>query len=237
MNNEQKTSELNNDVKPTNDKSSSDVKKQSNDINMIIIYFIGLIACVGIFVVSIKLFGDKTISFSKEENKVSESSTTKKYEDTKKDVFIQIAKSYISEVNLSVLINDLKCSNDDVTWIDINKTPLGENNIYYFMVDTGSISNGDVIKEKAQEDTASFYGGKSPFSNNNMIGYVLWTRNSNSKSDNVYKIKLVDEDRNGLKEATLESDLKGDLVLIGKANFEDKPKKEKGNTYYRCILE
>ena len=57
MNNQEVNKIENNEINTNN---------KSNDNSKIIIYFVCLIACISIFVVSIKLFGDKTISFSKE---------------------------------------------------------------------------------------------------------------------------------------------------------------------------
>jgi len=211
----------------------------SDDNKKIIIYFIGLILCISVFVVSIKLFGNETISFSKEKNSEEKDKSSYSYEDSKKGFFADIAKVYINAVRNGMLAAEFKCSSDENKWEEIDYFLPDDKKRYYFMIDTGNAYNKDKIKQSAQINTSMLLesGGKSPFERGDLIGYVMWeTVKVDGKINRTYKIKLVDEDRNGLKDATLENDLSKKLIVIGSANYEDKPRKDIGYTYYRCIF-
>lgn len=228
MNNQEVNKIENNEINTNN---------KSNDNSKIIIYFVCLIACISIFVVSIKLFGDKTISFSKNEEKNSGEKTNYSIEDARKESFSNLAKSYIYSVRNAVLAEELKCFSDASGWINVEDTVASDKNIYYFMVDSGEIYNDDKIKEQAQKSTYSLmdYYLKSPFENNPIIGYVLWTKVKTDKITYDYSIKIVDADKNGLNDVYAEKELGKDKVVVGKAKYEDKPKEKSGYNYYRCI--
>ena len=213
-------------------------KVQSNRYIEIIIYFVALIFFISIFVVSIKLFGDKTISFSGDD-KSETTSVGNDSNENRKMIFVDVAKSYVNATRNAMLAAELKCTKDEINWVDVENAPYGSKNIYYFMLDTGSISNNDAVKRNAQVSTYELLesGGKSPFNATDIIGYVTWIRTKNDGSlKTSYQIKIVDENKNGFKDPVSENNLKEDLVLLGKANYEDKPKEKKGYTYYRCIF-
>ena len=139
-------------------------------------------------------------------------------ENSRRDTFADVAKTYINSVRNSVLADELVCGGKSVAAAGDGK--------YFLKIDSSSdTSDSNEIMEQ---------GGKSSWSNANVEGYVLWdvktsyrntttttneeenqeeqqnTENNDDKEQVVkttYSILLVDEGRHGIASALKENQI------------------------------
>ncbi len=98
---------------------------------------------------------------------------TRTIENSRRDTFVNVAKSYINAVREAVLAEQLTCgSNTNVASADCS------NGCFVYIN-----SDKDATKDLMEQ------GGRSPWGNSNVIGYVRWVKVAD---ETTYTIKLVD---------------------------------------------
>ena len=127
-------------------------------------------------------------------------SVSRTIENSRRDTFANIAHEYINAVRNGVMADNIECLVDS-SYAVASATPDGW---YYFEIDTQQQNTKDLMES----------GGKSPFGNAEMKGYILWNKTSsyNSRGDlktkTVYYSKLVDSGKHGYTNWLREEDVK-----------------------------
>lgn len=104
-------------------------------------------------------------------------------ENSRRDTFVDIAKTYINTVRNAVLANELKCGSS----IEVAATPEGE---YYYKIDSTKDGTKDLIQS----------GGQSSWGNSNVEGYVYWKKESSNGDPKLsFKVLLVDAGAHGIE--------------------------------------
>lgn len=150
-------------------------------------------------------------------------------ENSRRDSFADIAHEYVNAVRNAVLADNIECKSGD-SYVVASATPDGT---YYFPIDTTNQNTKDLMES----------GGKSPFGNAEMKGYVKWvkstdnTNETNPKTTTKYTILLHDSGKHGfneeleesaVKRSAIETDITGDLI--------DTPTAEDGKTVNDCKI-
>ena len=110
-------------------------------------------------------------------------------ENSRKEAFVNVAKNYLKAIKTNISTDDVQCLVNG-EWEYISGVPDG---VYYFMID--STKNG------TQELMES--GGKSPWGNKDVRGYVKWEKksevdaNGNSQTKFTYKMVFTDSGKVG----------------------------------------
>lgn len=121
-------------------------------------------------------------------------------ENSRRDTFASTATEYLNAVRNAVLADNIECGSGDTKAV-ASATPDGW---YYFTIDTTADGTKDLMES----------GGKSPFSNSDMKGYVLWhkaTSNAGATNEKVttnYWMELVDSGKHGFDSWKTDSELK-----------------------------
>lgn len=140
-------------------------------------------------------------------------------ENSRRDTFADVAKTYINAVRNSVLADELDCGTGD------NKESVGATGtgVYYFKIDSNAQSTKDIIES----------GGKSSWSNARVMGYIKWekkqattttgegenqTTTTKQETKTEYSVLLVDTGKHGIDTETLETDLTRASVKTTTAN-------------------
>ena len=129
-------------------------------------------------------------------------SVSRTIENSRRDTFADVAKSYVNTIRSSVLADEIECSLPSTTTkTSVGATPDG---VYYYQIDTSTNGTKDLMES----------GGKSSWSNSDVGGYVVWTKKTgittagDTKTRTTYAALLVDTGKHGFDALTLESDLK-----------------------------
>ena len=130
-------------------------------------------------------------------------SVSRTIENSRRDTFANIAHEYVSTIRNGVLADNIECVTeyDATKYITASATPDGW---YYFHIDTMDQGTQDLMES----------GGKSPFGNAEMEGYVLWHKATKNKgADNqttttTYYARLVDSGKHGFDSWLREEDVK-----------------------------
>lgn len=131
-------------------------------------------------------------------------------ENSRRDSFVNISKEYINTVRNAVLADNIKCDVGGKKTI-VSAVPDGA---YYFSIDTlNSQETADLMEQ----------GGKSPFGNAEMLGYVKWVKYTIPSGDGTiskteYSIALTDSGKHGIETEAQESDLSRSTVAMNVAN-------------------
>lgn len=129
---------------------------------------------------------------------------TRTIENSRRNTFANVAKNYINAVRDAVLADNLECTKDTTTFL-ASAAPDGT---YYFAIDTSGAGDKANQDAKTQTDELMESGGKSPFGNTNLHGYVKWVKTTPESSGIVktkYSIALVDEGKHGFTELAEEA--------------------------------
>ena len=124
-------------------------------------------------------------------------SVSRTIENSRRDTFANIAHEYVN----GVLADNIECGSDAAGWVVASATPDGT---YYFQIDTQAQNTKDLMES----------GGKSPFGNAEMSGYVKWVKTSTLNSRGDYKTKtkytmvLTDTGLHGFKDELSEESIK-----------------------------
>ncbi len=121
-------------------------------------------------------------------------SVTRTIENSRRDTYADLAKSYINTLRNSVLSDELTCGE-----YDVGATPDG---VYYFAIDSADQNTKDLMES----------GGTSSWSNAAVSGYVAWEKKStagteNQKTTTTYAIYLVDKGKHGIGSFTKEKEI------------------------------
>jgi len=145
-------------------------------------------------------------------------------ENSRRDTFASISHEYLDAVRNAVLADNIEClqSADSTEKVVASATVDG---VYYFPIDTSTQGTKDLMEK----------GGKSPFGNAEMKGYVKWIKSSkgNGSVTTKYYAYLTDSGLHGMNDEWEENQVK-------RANIKTKvdsaaptiPTKATGNLYY-----
>ena len=86
-------------------------------------------------------------------------SVSRTIENSRRDTFADVAKSYINTIRSSVLADELECGTANK--ISVGATP---DEVYYYEIDTQAQGTIDLIES----------GGNSSWSNSDVSGYITW---------------------------------------------------------------
>ena len=114
-------------------------------------------------------------------------------ENSRRDTFVDISKTYINAVRNAVLADEMTCGTK-------GSVASVENGTYYYKIESTSTGTQDLMQS----------GGLSPWGNSKVKGYVVWQKDeSNGRTDLTFKIFLVDAGKHGIEteNGELESDL------------------------------
>ncbi len=119
-------------------------------------------------------------------------------ENSRRDTFATTAKEYLKTVRQEVMADDISCTVDGFTEkVVASATPAGT---YYYSIDTLSQGTKDLMES----------GGKSPFGNAEVKGYVKWVKTtdpSTGKTTTKYTIWISDSGKHGLDKEYSESEI------------------------------
>ncbi len=132
---------------------------------------------------------------------------TRTIENSRRNTFANVAKNYVNAVRDAVLADNLSCKNGATEFL-ASAAPDGT---YYFSLETSGVAGtgytaADASAAKSQTEDLMESGGKSPFGNTNIHGYVKWIKKTTSvtgggsKVKTSYSIALVDEGKHGFAE-------------------------------------
>lgn len=116
-------------------------------------------------------------------------------ENSRRDTFTDVAKTYINTIRNAVLADELKCGTAN--------TSVGAmaNGKYFFKINTAS-------GKDAYQQTVDIMenGGQSSWSNADVEGYVEWEKKgTGERTQTTYKILLVDAGAHGIATSTEET--------------------------------
>ena len=142
-------------------------------------------------------------------------SVSRTIENSRRDTFADVAKSYVNTIRSSVLADEIECLLPGTTTkTSVGATPDG---VYYYQIDTSTNGTKDLMES----------GGKSSWSNSDVGGYVVWnkktgtTTSGDTKTRTTYAVLLVDTGKHGFDALTLESDLKRANVKTATATLSN----------------
>jgi len=146
-------------------------------------------------------------------------SVSRTIENSRRDTFADIAHEYVNAVRNNVLADNIECNtgkSNSASWTTASALPTGE---YYFPICTSSGScgaSGALTTANIQTSTTDLMesGGKSPFGNAEVRGYV-WFKTSNKKTE--YKVFLADTGAHGLSSSQAEIDVKRSNIVVSGA--------------------
>ena len=132
-------------------------------------------------------------------------SVTRTIENSRRDTYADLAKSYVNTLRNSVLSDELKCGD-----YSVGATPDG---VYYFAIDSENQNTKDLMES----------GGTSSWSNAAVSGYVAWEKKStpgteNQKTTTTYAIFLVDKGKHGIDAFTKEKEISRSKVSAATTN-------------------
>lgn len=128
---------------------------------------------------------------------------TRTIENSRRNTFANVAKNYVNAVRDAVLADNLECVSGTTTFL-ASAAPDGT---YYFAIDTSGTGDKANQDAKTQTDELMESGGKSPFGNTNLHGYVKWVKTTPDSGivKTKYYVSLVDEGKHGFGELAEEA--------------------------------
>ena len=182
---------------------------------------------------------------------------TRTIENSRRDTFADIAGEYISAVRNAVLADNIICY-ESGAWRVASANPDGT---YYFPVCTSGTTCADVSTKKAdgttvltttdiQTSTTDLMesGGKSPFGNAEMRGYVKFVKETtdvastgdgvaSNKTKVTYSITLIDSGKHGIDSEKLTTEItRGTVSTKTNKDAINEPAAAEGKTYYPCKM-
>lgn len=116
-------------------------------------------------------------------------------ENTRRDTFMNTAKSYINAVKNAVAADEIKCGGTEISALAAN----ADGKYYYIQFESGADSGTDLIDQGG----TSSWGGKKVYG----IVKIVKSINDSNKTKYEYSIKMVDTNNHGIKDFVKESDL------------------------------
>lgn len=152
-------------------------------------------------------------------------------ENARRDSFASIAHEYINAVRNSLLADNIECY-DTNDWHVASANPAG---VYYFPICTSQTSCTAITTpiaheaSKIEQSTLDLMesGGKSPFGNSEIQGYVKIDKQvdtATGKTTIKYTIKLMDTGGHGIAAETTESQVKRSAISTAATLSEDERK-------------
>ena len=152
-------------------------------------------------------------------------SVSRTIENSRRDTFANIAHEYINAIRNGVMADNIECypsatvSGQTITWAG---TPVvasaTADGTYYFPIDTLEQNTKDLMES----------GGKSPFGNAEMQGYVKWVKASTTnargdlKTSTKYTMVLTDSGKHGFDTELSEEAIKRSNVSTATTNLASK---------------
>ena len=161
---------------------------------------------------------------------------TRTIENSRRDTFADIAHEYINAVRNGILADNIECY--DTEWRVASANPAGT---YYFPICTAQANCGaltghnDMTGARIEQSTKDLMekGGKSPFGNAEMQGYVKLVKaidTTTGKTTTKYSILLTDTGKHGIPSETDENSIKrGAISAATNTNAINAPASGGGN--------
>ena len=128
-------------------------------------------------------------------------------ENSRRDTYKDLVKTYISTVRNAVIADELDCNGKSV-----GSTTAGQ---YYFVMGTNSSDFNNVRVNQTKDLMES--GGKSSWGNNDVIGMVAWVKEANSGATDGFKTTyyafMVDSANHGLDQLLEENSIVRSSIL------------------------
>ena len=128
---------------------------------------------------------------------------TRIIENSRRDSFVNISKEYINTVRNAVLADNIKCILDPTHADNLTIVSAVPDGTYYFSIDTEDQATKDLMES----------GGKSPFGNAEMKGYIKWQKKTENRASGEtvtktnYSILMTDTGNHGIQTETSETNL------------------------------
>lgn len=128
---------------------------------------------------------------------------TRIIENSRRDSFVNISKEYINTVRNAVLADNIKCILDPTHADNLTIVSAVPDGTYYFSIDTTLQETNDLMES----------GGKSPFGNAEMKGYIKWKKETGDRASGEtvtktnYSILMTDTGNHGIQTETSEKNL------------------------------
>lgn len=156
-------------------------------------------------------------------------------ENSRRDTFADIAHNYLNAVRNAVLADNIQCGSGD-SQVNASATSDGT---YYFVIDTKD--DAQAMKDLMES------GGKSPFGNSELKGYVKWVKKTdkgtdgeNKKTVTKYSMLLVDSGSHGFDTELQEANIKRSKISTKTSKNSNSanliPTAEAGTTLTKCEL-
>lgn len=119
---------------------------------------------------------------------------TRTIENSRRDSFATTAGEYLNAVRNNYMADNIECGSGS-NYVVASGTADGT---YYFPINSTKQNTIDLMES----------GGKSPFGNTEVKGYVIWTKTTTATADGgsktkiVYKVRLADSGNHGLQAGT-----------------------------------
>lgn len=157
-------------------------------------------------------------------------------ENSRRDTFATVASEYLNAVKKAVIADELDCIvlNPSYQKVSVSGTPTGK---YFFPICTNADECSVIDYGKGNAFIVDYYingtkdlmesGGKSPFGNADLIGYVIWEKKDVTSSDNNvttktdFKIFLQDTGQHGFDGEKTADELKRANVLTNLEKLDD----------------
>ncbi len=127
-------------------------------------------------------------------------------ENSRRDAYVDVVKTYINTVRNAVLADELECKLSDADGATPTSVGATPNGTYYFKLST---FDGDTETQQTKDIMES--GGLSSWSNANVKGYIKWIKQARTegetgdlKTTTSYSALLVDAGKHGLDTETAE---------------------------------
>ena len=121
-------------------------------------------------------------------------------ENSRRDTFADIAHEYLNAVRNAVLADNIQCG----TGANAVVASATVDGAYYFSIDTTDQGTKDLMES----------GGKSPFGNSELKGYVKWIKTTqnvgavNQKTTTTYSMVLTDTGKHGFRDELTENEIR-----------------------------
>ena len=160
-------------------------------------------------------------------------------ENSRRDTFADVAKEYINAVRNGVLADNIQCWDGDSASTEPIVASAIPNGTYFFPICTNKSNNtcaditannkgsfevpASTIERSTQDILES--GGKSPFGNADLRGYVKFVinRDNDGKTTTTYYVFLVDTGNHGMDSEKTENLTRGDILTATTATKVNEP--------------
>lgn len=137
-------------------------------------------------------------------------SVSRTIENSRRDTFANVAHEYVNAVRNNFIADNIECkkATSDTTYTTASALPTGD---YYFVIATGDDTTAPFSTYKQSTLDLMESGGKSPFGNTDMYGYVHISKiydTTTGKSKMTYTAAIVDAAGHGFDSEIAENEIK-----------------------------